>query len=70
MPQTPCKKIFSINLPQCHGCGACAEIAPELFAMDPGSDQPRQLVTEAPEDQIRQAMTYCPNDCIEIEGDS
>ncbi|GAB6038099.1 hypothetical protein JCM15519_26580 [Fundidesulfovibrio butyratiphilus] len=70
MPDTPSQKLFSINLPMCHGCGACAEIAPELFTMDPDADHPRQLVTEAPEEQIRQAMAYCPNDCIEIEGDA
>lgn len=67
MPENAPKKCFSINLPLCHGCGACAEIAPELFAMDAGCDRPRQLVIEAPEEQVRQAMAYCPNDCIEIE---
>lgn len=60
-------KPYSLNLPLCHGCGACAEVAPELFAMDPDTDMPVQRRNEGPEEAIRQAMAYCPNDAIEIE---
>ncbi len=60
-------KPFTLNTIPCHGCGACAEVAPELFGMDPSTDMPFQRVPEGPEEAIRQAMAYCPNECIEIE---
>lgn len=64
-PETPLKDVY-LNLIACHGCGACAQVAPELFAMDPQTERPFLLAPQGPEDLIRQAMAYCPNDCIEI----
>jgi ferredoxin len=56
-----------LDLVPCHGCGACAEIAPELFGMDPDVERPFLRAPEGPEDTVRQAMAYCPNDCITTE---
>jgi ferredoxin len=67
MPSEKLLKGVSLNLIACHGCGACAQVAPELFAMDPDTERPFLLAPQGPEDLIRQAMAYCPNDCIEIE---
>lgn len=53
-----------LDLVPCHGCGACAEIAPELFGMDQDVERPFLKTPEGPEDSVRQAMAYCPNDCI------
>ena len=59
-------KPFTLNTIACHGCGACAEVAPDIFRMDPQTDLPCPLASEGPEESIRQAMTYCPNECIEM----
>jgi len=64
--ETPLKP-FILNTIACHGCGACAEVAPELFAMDSQTDLPIQRAPEGPEEALRQAVAYCPNECIEIE---
>lgn len=53
-----------LDLVPCHGCGACAEVAPDLFGMDPDVERPFLKTDEGPEDQVRQAIAYCPNDCI------
>ncbi len=58
---------YSVNLVCCNGCGACAEMAPELFAMDPTSEKPILLLAEAPRDAIERAMAFCPHDCIEMD---
>ncbi len=57
----------SVNFACCHGCGACAETAPDIFEMDPDTDLPIILREEAPEEVLEQAMAYCPNDCIEMD---
>ncbi len=56
-----------LNVVPCHGCGACAEVAPELFEMDPATELPRILRDEGPEAMVRQAIAYCPNDCISTD---
>lgn len=56
-----------LDLVPCHGCGACAEVAPELFGMDHAVEQPFLKADEAPEGVVRQAIAYCPNDCISTD---
>ena len=46
-------------------CGACAAMAPELFAMDEATEKPVLLLAEAPVDDVERAMAFCPHDCIE-----
>jgi len=58
-----------LNLVPCHGCGACAEIASELFGFDPGVERPFLKVCEASEEDVRRAMAYSPNDCITTDDD-
>lgn len=58
-----------LDLVACHGCGACAEVAPELFGMDQAVDQPFLKAGEAPEELVRQAIVYCPNDCITTDDE-
>ncbi len=53
-----------LDLVPCHGCGACAEVAPELFGMDPDVERPFLRAPEGPEDTVRRTIAYCPNDCI------
>ena len=56
---------YSVNPVCCNGCGACAAMAPELFAMDETAEKPVLLREEAPVAEIERVMAFCPNDCIE-----
>ncbi|MHC1712713.1 MAG: ferredoxin [Solidesulfovibrio sp.] len=58
---------YSVNPACCNGCGACAAMAPDLFAMDPISEKPVLLCAEAPREAIEQVMAFCPHDCIEMD---
>lgn len=64
--ETPSRNVY-LDLVPCHGCGACAEIAPELFGYDQDVDRPFLKVPEGPEEQVRRSMAYCPNDCISTD---
>jgi len=56
---------YAINPVRCNGCGACAAVCPELFALDALTGRPVILLPEAPLERIQHAMAYCPRDCIE-----
>lgn len=58
---------YSVNLVCCNGCGACASMLPDLFAMDEAAEKPILLLDEAPAAAIEEAMAYCPHDCIEMD---
>jgi ferredoxin len=58
---------YSVNPVCCNGCGACAETAPDLFAMDELSGKPVLLRAEGPREALERAMAFCPHDCIEME---
>jgi len=58
---------YFVNPVCCNGCGACAVMAPELFAMDEDIEKPVMLRAEAPVEDIERAMAFCPHDCIEHE---
>lgn len=57
---------YSVNPVCCNGCGACAVMAPDLFAMDEATEKPVLLLAEAPVAEVERAMAFCPHDCIEI----
>ena len=67
MTTAPLVIPISLDLVPCHGCGACAEIAPELFGFDPSVELPFLKVSEAPEEDVRRAIAYCPLDCISTD---
>ena len=56
---------YSVNPVCCNGCGACAAMAPDLFAMDEVSEKPVLLLSEAPLAAVERVMAFCPHDCIE-----
>lgn len=56
-----------LNLPLCSGCGACHELAPEIFGWDEAEERPVLLQDEAPVEVLRKIMSYCPEDAIEAE---
>jgi ferredoxin len=58
---------YSVNPVCCNGCGACAAMAPDLFAMDAATEKPVLLRDEAPRESIERAMAFCPHDCIEMD---
>ena len=51
---------------QCSGCGACAEVRPELFGLDEDGERAVVKVQAAPEEAVREAQSWCPCACIEM----
>lgn len=54
----------------CQGHGACAEEAPELFALDPATHQVVLLNASPDESQraeIKRAIRYCPTRALRLE---
>jgi len=51
----------------CVGCGACAELCPEVFEMD--DEEKAHVILEEgwSEECIEEAITTCPNECIAWE---
>ena len=51
----------------CKGCGACEEIAPDIFKMDETGEK-ADLIQEEVKDSsdAEQAAVMCPTKCIEI----
>jgi len=49
----------------CIGCGACAELCPEVFEMDDRTDKARIIIFEVTDTScIEEAITACPAECI------
>ncbi|MFZ0929940.1 MAG: ferredoxin [Syntrophobacteraceae bacterium] len=49
----------------CIGCGACAELCPEVFEMDDRTDKARIIIFEVTDRScIDEAITTCPAECI------
>jgi len=49
----------------CIGCGACAEICPEVFEMDDRINKARIIIFEvADQSCIEEAIAICPAECI------
>jgi len=50
----------------CSGCGSCAELCPQVFAMDPDSEAAYVCGFSAEDCAgIQEAMVCCPEDCID-----
>jgi len=60
-------RSVSVNPVCCNGCGACAEMAPEIFRMDPQTEKPVVICDDCPEEDALRAQAYCPHDCIEVD---
>ncbi len=51
----------------CKGCGACAEVAPEVFEMDETGDKANLVKDESEDkDTVELSAAMCPTKCIEI----
>jgi len=49
----------------CIGCGACAELCPDVFEMDDRTGRARVIIFEAAGMScIEEAITTCPAECI------
>ncbi len=60
-------KSIIIDVYECNGCGSCAEICPEVFAMDDG-EKAVLLDSEAEvTDKVEEAAAYCAQKCIYFE---
>ena len=59
-----------VDMDLCQGHGACAEEAPELFALDPATSQV-VLKNERPDESQRakllRAIRYCPTRALRLE---
>ncbi len=52
----------------CVGCGACAELCPEVFEMNEDGEKAHVILPEGgSEECIEEAITTCPNECIAWE---
>jgi len=52
----------------CTGCGSCAELCPEVFAMDELNEKASVILPEGGGEKcIEEAMAMCPGDCISWE---
>ncbi len=52
----------------CKGCGACEEVAPEVFKMDETGEKADIIDEEAGNvEKVEYAAAMCPTKCIEVE---
>jgi ferredoxin len=52
----------------CIGCGACAELCPDIFEMDDRIEKARVIVFEVKtRDCVDEAISVCPVECISWE---
>lgn len=59
-----------VNQDACIGCGACFNLAGEVFEMDENSGLSKAKVEEVPADQVeaaKEAMESCPTGAIVSE---
>ncbi len=49
----------------CVGCGACAELCPDVFELDEDEEKAHVILPEGgSEECIEEAIATCPNECI------
>ncbi len=62
------KRKIELDKFHCKGCGACEEVAPEVFKMDETGEK-ADLIDEdaANTETVELAAAMCPTKCIEIE---
>ena len=58
-----------VNKDACIGCGACADICPDVFEIDDDglSKAKVETVKEENKDEVQDAADSCPTAAIEIE---
>ena len=59
--------LVTIDTYECNGCGSCAELCPEVFAMD--EDGAKAHVHSQPEAvtaELEKAAAFCPQACITL----
>ena len=58
-------KNVSVDQEECVGCGACEEIAPEVFRLNAdGKAEVYGNVTEGNEEEVQEAIDTCPVQAI------
>jgi ferredoxin len=61
-------KQVEIDVEECLGCEACAEVCPDVFGFD--EDEEKAFVVEGAEegsDCVEEAIASCPAECITWE---
>ncbi len=57
--------MIDIDVECCIGCAACAELCPEIFAIDERTGKARVITFEMSNREcIEEAITTCPVECI------
>ncbi len=58
----------SVDAFRCNACGACVEMAPEHFFLDPATGKAQEAASPAPCTlELEQAAAFCPRKCISVE---
>ncbi|MDX9833802.1 MAG: ferredoxin [Desulfobulbus sp.] len=61
-------KTVQIDEEECIGCGTCAELCPEIFAMNDDTDKAYVIMAEGGNEAcIDDASASCPVSCITNE---
>ncbi len=57
-----------LNEDCCLGCGACAELCPEVFRMAESGEKSQVILPDGVDrDCVQDAIDSCPGECISIE---
>jgi len=57
--------MVDVDYECCIGCGACAELCPDVFEMDDRTDKAGVFIFEVTDKNcIEEAISICPAECI------
>ncbi len=65
---SPCCTVC-VDTFRCNACGACVEMAPAHFFLDPVTGKAQETSSPAPcTPELERAAAFCPRKCISVEA--